>query len=95
MRRVAGEGGGLGGRRSDQRKVASSRNTLNTLGVLVGRVAHRAGRGEASGRDDSNGGAHSVVYVVLLKYALDGRVILVFKRWMEFAEEPRSGAVAL
>ena len=59
MSRVAGEGGGRG-TRGDQRKVTGSGDALDALGVLVGRVAHGAGRGEASGRNESNRGAHVV-----------------------------------
>jgi len=59
--RVASKGGRRSG--SDQSKVASSRDTLNALGVLVGRVADGAGRGEASGRNESSVRAHVEKYL--------------------------------
>jgi hypothetical protein len=68
--RVAGKCGGRG-TRGDQRKVASSRDTLNALRVLVGRVAHGAGRGEASSGNESNRGAHVVWCLWLLWLLLE------------------------
>ena len=70
MSRVAGKCGGRG-TRGDQRKVASSRDTLNALRVLVGRVAHGAGRGEASSGNESNRGAHVVWCLWLLWFLLE------------------------
>ena len=76
MSRVAGEGGGRG-TRGDQRKVTGSGDALDALGVLVGRVAHGAGRGEASDRKESNGGTHVVLCMWFC--GLFGYV----KRWIE------------